>query len=330
MKTILHGLQPVSYLLLVIALSVMTTLCFEYLPRFQIHSGDLGIGNLQSTRETQRAIVENNSLGDTITLSNKVAGQRVKLFQWFKIPTGGLVELSAKDVATRDVEAAEEAWQQARIEVIAFDKAGNPKWDFDNTLVHLLGTHKTHDISKIIAIPAHYQRARIEISLPGNIGELRLSSISILEATAHPYQRLLDNLLLLLWLVLFAFILKALVRSKPLFTLGLCIIGGLLTILPGSEKAFLIALMPGMPLLDLSHLLLFFLAGIYGRYSFPTTRWPTLVLALLAISMATETLQYFAPNRNPGFADLISNITGGLLGMLIYELWGRFVKTQIR
>ncbi len=74
----------------------------------------------------------------------------------------------------------------------------------------------------------------------------------------------------------------------------------------------------GLPVpLDTVHVLLFAWVTLCMRWLFPRLRWWQVALCMLALAAATELLQFFAPGREPKIADVVDDLVGVAVGILL-------------
>jgi|GEM_PF-2040474 len=74
--------------------------------------------------------------------------------------------------------------------------------------------------------------------------------------------------------------------------------------------------MEGLPVpLDTVHVLLFAWVTLCVRWLFPRLRWWQVALCMLAVAVATELLQFFAPGREPKMLDVLDDLVGVGLGL---------------
>jgi hypothetical protein len=72
---------------------------------------------------------------------------------------------------------------------------------------------------------------------------------------------------------------------------------------------------PGGP--DMDHVVLFGWLALSWRLLMPRMRWWWIVLALAALAMLTEAMQFMSHGRTPLWSDVGSNLIGVALGLLI-------------
>ncbi len=74
----------------------------------------------------------------------------------------------------------------------------------------------------------------------------------------------------------------------------------------------------GLPVpLDTVHVLLFAWVTLCVRWLFPRLRWWQVGLWMLALAVGTELLQFLAPGREPKLADIVDDLAGVALGLLM-------------
>lgn len=56
--------------------------------------------------------------------------------------------------------------------------------------------------------------------------------------------------------------------------------------------------------------------------------WPRVLLAALALALATEGLQFFALDRHPRMLDVVIDLAGALAGVALVMVVGRFKKVR--
>jgi VanZ family protein len=65
-----------------------------------------------------------------------------------------------------------------------------------------------------------------------------------------------------------------------------------------------------------SHVLAYGILMLWFLQLYPVSRRPIIALSLIAMGTVLEVLQGFAPDRNPGYLDVVANIAGVMLGWL--------------
>lgn len=80
----------------------------------------------------------------------------------------------------------------------------------------------------------------------------------------------------------------------------------------------------------LMHFTGYLAAAISISLAWPRSHWWHRALFLLAYSTAIECLQYFLPTRSFSLMDIAANLSGLLLGLVIFELIRRWAPERIR
>ena len=71
------------------------------------------------------------------------------------------------------------------------------------------------------------------------------------------------------------------------------------------------------PAVDMIHVVLFAVVGLFGRLVFPRQPLRVLVLWLLVFAAGSELVQFVVPGREPRWSDLVMDFVGGLGGLLL-------------
>lgn len=74
------------------------------------------------------------------------------------------------------------------------------------------------------------------------------------------------------------------------------------------------------PAVDMVHVVLFAVVGLFGRVVFPRQPLRMLVLWLLVFAAGSELVQFVVPGREPRWSDLAMDFVGGVLGLRIADL----------
>ena len=264
------------------------------------------------------------------------------------------------EVATEGVKAGPKAWQLARVYLVGRTSEGNPHWKGHISPVRVSGDNPWHRYSGTLVLPEGVREAVVKLALARATGVMRIRDVSVFpvrEVAAFRYGTLA---LLGGWVIAGALVALPLVRSVRSRTARILIALIVLAILIGTliprslqdqifrpaKEAFkaALALLPALPseidrMLAISighldaygHAFLFFAIAMVFRVFRPDGRSIAQYGHLLLFAAVSETLQYFAPTRQPGFHDWLSDVAGITLAFLLYAIViGRFRKRQLR
>lgn len=82
--------------------------------------------------------------------------------------------------------------------------------------------------------------------------------------------------------------------------------------------------------LDLDHVFLFAMLAIAWRLLMPHMRWWIAGLALAALAVLTEVMQFWSDGRTPLLSDVGANLVGAALGMALMLPWTLWVGRRRR
>lgn len=253
---------------------------------------------------------------------------------------------------SQGVQPGIESWHQARIDLVGYDAGDKGLYKIRTRLLSLQGDHPWQTAQALFQVPLEAQRICVEISLYHASGRFQARHLTLSQGAETLRHKIGRRLLLAGWLGLSLWLLPPLYRLYRQRRLGrgvlliasLILIGvllphemrqqleaGALHILSGiglsmasSEVAGATggwALLPAQwDLSKFSHLLGFaLLASLFGadREIAPGRR----LVLLLALAVATETLQFFVPMRTPRLSDLVVDGIGIGLGLGLTALW---------
>lgn len=69
------------------------------------------------------------------------------------------------------------------------------------------------------------------------------------------------------------------------------------------------------PHFELTHVILFVWLGLLSSWLWRRLPWWQVALALAALAIATELMQFLAPGRNPRFSDIYDDVLGVVIGL---------------
>ena len=75
-----------------------------------------------------------------------------------------------------------------------------------------------------------------------------------------------------------------------------------------------------LPWFSVIHFAIFCLLGLVAHFAFPRLGFVRLLFLLLGLAIVGETVQWLVPGRNPGMADLLADVVGGLFGLSLVFL----------
>jgi VanZ family protein len=80
------------------------------------------------------------------------------------------------------------------------------------------------------------------------------------------------------------------------------------------------------PAVDMVHVVLFAVVGLFGRLAFPRQSLRVRVLWLLVFAAGSELVQFMVPGREPRWSDLVMDFGGGLVGFLVAVVLMRIAR----
>ena len=80
----------------------------------------------------------------------------------------------------------------------------------------------------------------------------------------------------------------------------------------------------------LNHFISYFITGIAGFLAYPETRnFFKLLVSLLLLAIFLEIVQIWVPNRSFEFLDMLSNISGVVIGLAIIQIFNKIRNIKI-
>jgi hypothetical protein len=242
-------------------------------------------------------------------------------------------------------------WHEARIDLVGYDAQGRGQYQVHTRLLNLAGDRSWQAAQALFRLPSTAQRVCLEISLYAASGRFQVRHLSLtqgIESTPFGIGRLM---LLTGWLLLALFLGRRLYRHYRGRMLGRWLLLAALLLLAGvlmphelrqQMEEGILSLLTGLglslsqadrlcdssvwalcaerwSLSKLAHLLGFILLALLLSADRAITLGSRLK-ALLLLAMVSETLQFFVPLRMPRLNDLVVDILGIVIGMVLATL----------
>lgn len=262
----------------------------------------------------------------TVDLSGQSVSESHVIDQILQRPASGYVRLTA-DVRMEHVRQGPKFWQTARVDVLGLNPASH--WDFIHKLLSETGTHDAIAASRIFYIAPRYREIKVSAALTGGTGTFVVNRMSAREVTLKPAVVTVKRIILGGWVVLIAVVLGALVQRRA-WRLFIALVpgGAFLLFIPHNLLLWTAALTTFKGLhLALDHLALFLAMTIAAIWGYRGHRiWPILHLAVLGV--AVEAVQFYLPGRLSEFVDILSDLLGIALGVLVVEIGVRLNRSR--
>jgi hypothetical protein len=290
--------------------------------------------------------------GDSvITLRNAIAGRIVSVSQTIAIsPDQHFLTLSCEARAF-DVVNVAGVWSTARVALYPLTAENRPRYDVPHLLVALEGTRSWRTYEKVFRIPDENRSVSVQVQLANARGAIEVRALKLTRAMENSVFLTSRNLLRVLWILVGAWIVVPLVLSArrhfariAVLILGLVLLAGILVpgdiklgltptwLLPESETLmrFRYEYLPhavpfdfgilttDLDIYTLAHFLLFggigYLMLAFRPYRMPI-RFQIGTIGLFAL--ATEAAQTLATGRGGSFGDVLVDMAGVTVGMLV-------------
>ncbi len=297
-----------------------------------------------------------------ISLRAPDTNANVRIHQKITVPMSSkMVQLRAL-VRTKKVVAGEKSWHRARLLLVQYVD-GKARWHLPHQVIALEGTNDWQEVSNVFTIASDCNEFRVVVQMSNCSGQFFLKGLRLYEAEETALYGRVKWLIRGAWIlfILFVFVPYRINGNVTVSTLPVCITVVVLlvgTTMPGSVKDDLkgrIEVLAGAvseihitpsPAMDgssspgwlrsavkeidytkVAHFVLFALLVVLIRYKNPDRPVKSLFLDIVMLACATELSQLFIENRSPLFTDVLIDMAGGGVGLLLYE--GRRISRPV-
>jgi len=271
-------------------------------------------------------------------------------------------------VKTEDVKPGKRGWQKARLILSSYDANGkwisSPHY-----VTALTGTNDWREYSEVFRIIPAAKQLHVSAQLPNAIGTMWIKSLSLMEVLKKRSVFYYNTGFLILWGVFLAILLVPYIISSYSLIWRLVVVACILSVLigslaPGKQKneflkdsALTIQKMVqphkgiksvapsdiknkmiqediqwqkvSKTIFKSGHFIFFALLAVTLRLSIPPDRKRFLIPDLMMVAATTELMQNFINGRNPLFMDLLIDLSGIFLGLLLAQAWLQIKKKRL-
>lgn len=354
----IENVQDPSYMFdlghaVVLVLTLVTILCFNFVPRYKADSGELlfngdfqkglagwkqqsGGGN--RIEKSGIAVLENSRSSHAVFLRQSIPVSKVPI----------LMKLTGEAWAVGIVEG-EADWHKARFSLVARDKSGKILWNFPHQIKVSRTTKDWRTYSRVFKIPSEAVEVIAGMEIIRATGVMHVRSVNLTQVKEYFGFSIAANILQLLWgaaIFWFGNSLLKLFDSKLIkgLLLVICavIIFGVLTpcwmkniiladvedgysnfigyfshTFPGLIAQLQLETTPPISLDIFGHFVLFAMLAFICRIRRSCCNIQPLFINLLLFASTTEVLQFFTFGRNPEFTDWMVDSSGLLFGLAL-------------
>jgi len=341
MNTSSNRLVSGRKILLILLLVVATLLLSNTINRYQDSGAELLVNNnfsneLEGWKKSKNGHVIIDSANSTIEINSENGIGTFSVSQMLEgvIKKGSYVRLSAR-IKTDGVGTGDKVWEAARIIFIGLDNQNQPMYYVTHALAVLNGTSSWHEFSKIFVSYSNKSKHRVEIQLVNVKGLMRVKDLSLRPVIESLTYKIFWYSDVVLWLFTFVWVLLPHIRrlfdtkqSLLVLIVLMAVLGGVL--MPVNIKhsfgQFFSWLYPVLKneagFFRLGHFLIFMLLSIivFLREK-PSCVVRERLELLILFALVTETLQLLVDGRSFKIMDIIVDISGISLALILTQLW---------
>lgn len=310
--------------ILSIVLCIITFLFFTNVPEFS-SEGDELLNNTHFSNQLDSWITKGkgiqhtkNGYKRTVLLESKSPTQTLTIYQRHKKSELPKVVILSALIKTTNVSKGKKDWNKARFLFVGVDADNKRLWDVPHSVISLTGTSEWNRYSKAFETSQSSISYDILATVSQAKGKMWLSDISLKAATPNPIYSPTRLVLISIWGLFIIYLIFPLsktyngLKSPPSITMILVpvILIALLAILPvsiGSTASYF------------AHLTGFFLITLMALSIFKSQPYKVF-FTLTLLTVITEILQYFVPNRTPDINDVFIDFFGVVFGFIAYNL----------
>ncbi len=236
--------------------------------------------------------------------------------------------------------AGEKSWNKARL-LLAQYQSGKGRWDIPHSVVSLTGTEKWKQYSKVFSPDSDIDNIKVLLQLNSCKGILYVKDLSLKPVQESAWYPWVQKIVFLSWglFIVYIFYFYAKIKTKSIFKIILIIYFLIIfsgTLMPGKIKhriidsignqACRIFNLEGKYELKAHKILLISKAAHFLFFAIFTiilllinlnAGFLLILLDIIMLAGATETMQCYITGRGPGIVDFSLDIAGGLTGLLL-------------
>jgi len=327
-------------IVLILLLSIATILLSKTINRYQDFGAELLVNNnfsneLEGWEKSENGLVIIDHANSQIELISEDGIGTLSVRQNIDgvIKKGSYVRLSAK-IKTNGVGSGDKVWEAARIIFVGLDNQNQPMYYVTHALALLNGTSDWHEFSKVFVSYSNNSKHRVEIQLVNVKGLMWVKNLSLRPVIESLTYKMFWYSTVVLWVFTLVWVLLPHTRrffnkqSLLVLIVLMAVLGGVL--MPVNIKhsfgEFFSWLYPVLQneagFFRLGHFLIFMLLSItaFSRDKPSCVVRERLVLLIL-FALVTEVLQLLVDGRSFKIMDIIVDISGISLALILTQLW---------
>lgn len=339
--------MTVKQFIAVVVLTIGTMAFFNLYDRYELHGSEL-LSDPSFTEGFEKWKLSDGGVArltkdGTIILQATTLNKGVAVRQYLPDPTLYHGVRLEGELRTKNIKMGEENWHSGRLLLVSFDE-NQRMMSVPHVVVNLVGTHDWKAYQRVFTIPRNAVEVGVSLQIIGTTGELAARNLSVHQVQQRSHYPIYRAIGIVVWIFMLGWLsltlLSQLRLNLPHFFLLLIALSVVLGVLmPSTLKlnmeryistffAYFNWLIPNInrfmendpaKISDLGHFLLFTLLAMTTCWAYPTKTRFCVLLSLMCLAAISEVLQFFVEGRLPLIQDLLIDVAGLLMGMVLFR-----------